>query len=217
VWLPDYLERYAPDPLRYMMSINMPETNDTDFSWSEFLRKNNDELVATYGNLAHRTLTFTQRNFAGTVPEPGILDEPGQALITRAAKTVEEVGEFLARVRFKDGIKTAMALAAETNRYLDHKAPWKAVKTDRASAGATVFVVVNVLAALKTALYPYLPFSSAKLHTMLGFSGTVDEGGWIASPVPAGRKLPPPEPLFLKLDDSIVTEETARLGQPYDL
>jgi methionyl-tRNA synthetase len=217
VWLPDYLERYAPDPLRYMMSINMPETNDTDFSWSEFLRKNNDELVATYGNLAHRTLTFTQRNFAGTVPEPGILDELGQALITRATRTVEEVGEFLARARFKDGIKTAMALAAETNRYLDHKAPWKAVKTDRASAGATVFVVVNVLAALKTALYPFLPFSSAKLHTMLGFPGMVDEGVWTASSVPAGRQLPPPEPLFLKLDDSIVAEETARLGQPYNL
>ena len=76
VWVPDYLSRYAPDPLRYLLSINMPETTDTDFSWREFYRRNNDELVATYGNLAHRVLTFTYKNYDGAIPVPGAMDSP---------------------------------------------------------------------------------------------------------------------------------------------
>ncbi len=217
IWLPDYLERYAPDPLRYMLSVNMPETSDTDFSWSEFLRRNNDELVATYGNLAHRTLTFTQRNFGAAVPDGGTPDEQSQALLARAQTAMDEVDRSLGQVRFKEAIKTAMALAQEANRYLDYRAPWKAVKQDRQNAASTVFIVFNILSALKTMLYPFLPFSSTRLHAMLGFGGQVESGGWRAVPVRAGQALPPPEPLFVKLDNSIVDQETQRLGQPYNL
>jgi methionyl-tRNA synthetase len=216
VWLPDYLERYAPDPLRYMLSVNMPETSDTDFSWSEFLRRNNDELVATYGNLVHRTLTFTQRHFGPAVPDGGTSDEQSQALLGKSRAALEEVDRLLGQVRFKEAIKTAMALAAEANRYLDYRAPWKAIKTDRQNAGATVFTVLTVLSALRVMLYPFLPFSSAKLHTMLGFEGTIESSGWKAGIISAGQKLPLPEPLFTKLDDSVVEQETARLGQSYD-
>lgn len=217
IWLPDYLERYAPDPLRYVLSVNMPETSDTDFSWSEFLRRNNDELVATYGNLAHRTLTFTQRNFGAAVPDGGTPDEQSQALLAKAQTVMGEVDRLLGQVRFKEAIKAAMVLAQEANRYLDYRAPWKTIKQDRQNAAATVFTVLNTLSALKTMLYPFLPFSSSRLHAMLGFSGQVESGGWQVEIVRAGQALPPPEPLFLKLDDLIVAQETRRLGQPYNV
>jgi methionyl-tRNA synthetase len=212
VWLPDYLAKYDPDPLRYLLSINMPETGDTDFSWREFLRRNNDELVATYGNLAHRVLTFSHRNFDGAIPTPAELDGQSQELIAKAKTTLEDVDKLLYQCHFKEGIKAAMALAQEANRYLDDKAPWKAIKQDSQASATAVYVAMSVLAALKTVLYPFLPFSSEKLHKFLGFDGSIETTGWqVQSPVP-GQKLPVPEPLFHKLDDSIVAEETGRLG-----
>jgi methionyl-tRNA synthetase len=212
VWLPDYLKKYDPDPLRYLMSINMPETGDTDFSWREFLRRNNDELVATYGNLVHRVLTFAYRNFDGAVPTPGELDSQSQELLAKAQATLDDVDRLLYQCHFKEGIKAAMLLAQEVNRYLDDKAPWKAIKQNSQAAATAIYVALSVLSALKTILYPFLPFSSEKLHKFLGFDGSIETIGWrLQSPV-SGQKLPPPEPLFHKLDDSIVTEETERLG-----
>jgi len=212
VWVPDYLERYDPDPLRYLLSINMPETGDTDFSWREFLRRNNDELVATYGNLAHRVLTFAYRNFDGVVPAPGKIDSQGQKLMAKAQETLNDVDRLINSCHFKEGIKAAMALAQETNRYLDDKAPWKAIKEDKQASATSTFVALSVLAALKTVLYPFLPFSSEKLHRFLGFDGSIEANGWQVQSIAAGQKLKMPEPLFRKLDDSIIDEETRRLG-----
>ena len=212
VWVPDYLQRYDPDPLRYLLSVNMPETSDTDFSWREFLRRNNDELVATYGNLAHRVLTFIQRNFNGTVPAPGELDSQSQELIATARKTLYEVDRLLYACHFKEGIKTAMSLAQEANRYLDDKSPWKTVKESHQDSAMAVYTALAVLSALKTALYPFLPFSSAKLHRYLGLEGNIEESTWELQMPEPGARLPAPEPLFRKLDERIVDEESKRLG-----
>jgi methionyl-tRNA synthetase len=211
VWLPDYLSRYAPDPLRYLLSINMPENGDTDFSWREFFRRNNDELVATYGNLANRVLTFVSRNFDGCVPQPGELDNQSRALLKKAEETLNSVGDLISQCHFKQGIMAAMALAQEANRYLDDKSPWKIIKEDREGAATSLYVALGVISALKTALYPFLPFSSQKLHQMLGFDG--DEDGWKLRLPKAGQKLGKIEPLFTKLDEKLVDEETARLGK----
>jgi methionyl-tRNA synthetase len=212
VWLPDYLERYDPDPLRYALAANMPETGDSNFSWHEFLRRNNDELVATYGNLVHRILTFTYRNFDGMVPSPGEFDEQSQALLHEAETTLTSVDKSLYCCNFRRAIREIMSLAQEANRYLDNQAPWKAIKVDRAASARTAYTTLSVVAALKTIFYPFLPFSSEKLHTLLGFGGSVSEGGWrLQLPIP-GQKLPQPEPLFTKLDDSIVAQESSRLG-----
>ena len=212
VWLPDYLSRYDPDPLRYMLSINMCETSDTDFSWREFVRRNNDELVATYGNLVNRVLTFTYRNFDGKVPDHGKYDESSRQLLKDAENTLKTVDECLYRCSFKDAIKNAMALAHAANRYLDVKAPWKAIKEDRPAAASSLYVALTVIAQLKTMLYPFLPFSSQKVHEYLGFDGKVEEYGWKWQGLPAGQKLREPRALFKKLDDSIVEEETRRIG-----
>ena len=213
VWLPDYLARYAPDPLRYLLSINMPESGDTDFSWREFFRRNNDELVATYGNLVHRVLTFSYRHFDGGVPEPGELDDQSQKLLAKAEETLQNVGELISQCHFKQGVMAAMALAQEANRYLDDKSPWKIIKEDKQSAATALYVALGVIEALKTALCPFLPFSSQKLHKMMGFDGSIESDGWKLRLPKGGQKLGEPEPLFVKLDEELVEEETARLGQ----
>ena len=211
VWLPDYLSRYDPDPLRYLLSVNMPETNDTDFSWREFVRRNNDELVATWGNLVNRVLTFTYRNFDGCVPASGETDESSQALIDRASGTLARTDELLYGCHFKEAIRVAMELAHEANRYLDEKAPWKAIKEDRQNAAKSLYVTLSVITQLKTMLYPFLPFSSQKLHEMLGFDGKVEDCGWKWQQLPSGQKLQSPQPLFTKLDEKVVDEEYSRL------
>ena len=213
VWLPDYLSRYDPDPLRYLLSINMPETSDTDFSWREFIRRNNNELVATYGNLVHRVLTFTYRNFDGCVPEPGELDTSSQDLLNKANDTLNTMDKLLYHCHFREAIRSGMSLAQEANRYLDEKSPWKTIKEDRQVSATALYTAISVLSCLRTVLYPFLPFSSQRLHEFLGLKGSVEDDGWqFRSPIP-GQRLLPPEPLFSKLDEGLADEETSRLGQ----
>jgi len=211
VWLPDYLERYPPDPLRYLLSVNMPETSDADFSWSEYVRRNNDELVATYGNLVHRVLTLAYRSFDGCVPAAGEVDAESKGLLSKSEATLRSVDSLLYGCHFREAMREAMSLAQEANRYLDTKAPWKTIKEDRDSAATAISTVLGVICCIKTVLYPFLPFSSEKLHRLLGYEGSVEEKGWIFSVPPAGQRLASPEPLFAKLDDSVAEEENNRL------
>jgi methionyl-tRNA synthetase len=213
IWVDDLLSRYDPDPLRYVLSVNMPESADTDFSWSEFVRRNNDELVGTYGNLAHRTLSFTARQFEGRVPEPGPLTAADEKILRRAAETFDQVTSELEACHFRAAIGAAMALARDTNRYLEEKSPWHEVKVDAKSAATSLHMALQVIQTLKVALAPFLPFSSQSLHEMLGFSGELAREPWEVPPVPAGQRLGEPKPLFQRLDDSVVEQELGRLEQ----
>ncbi|MFC2001478.1 methionine--tRNA ligase [Chloroflexota bacterium] len=212
VWLPDYLSRYDPDPLRYLLSMKMPETGDTDFSWREFVQRNNDELVATYGNLVNRVLTFVYRNFDGCVPVHGELGDFDKSVMEKGRHHLDAAGELLSKCSFKQAIMRAMLLAQETNRYLDEKSPWKVIKEDRQAAADSLYVALYAISCLKTALYPFLPFSSQKVHEYLGFEGSIEEYGWKQQDLPPGQRLQEPKPLFTKLDESIVDEETRRIG-----
>ncbi len=216
VWVPDYLERYDSDPLRYLLSINMPESGDANFSWSEFVRRNNEELVATYGNLVNRVLSFTYRNFDGKVPGVQSLDEVDQGLLRAARETMDSVDENLYHCRFKAAIGQAFGLAQEANRYLDTKAPWKTIKEDRDQAGASLTVAMQAINCLKTILYPFMPFSSQKVHEFLGFDGPVEEGSWdfeiSVAAIKAGASLREPSPLYTKLDPEIIGDEVQKLG-----
>ena len=215
IWLPDYLERYDPDPLRYTIAANMPETSDSDFSWREYVRCNNDELVATYGNLVHRVLTMIARNFEGKVPRPGPLDDLGAGLLEQARRHFDETGARLEVCRFRSALQAAMTLAREANRYLNDKAPWHAVRRDPGDAATTLWVTLSVINCLKTSLYPFLPFSSDKLHRMLGFRGSVLDDGWVwkTDGLKPAQQLAKPEPLFVKLDEEIVEAEARRMGR----
>ncbi len=219
VWVPDYLDRYDPDPLRYLLSINMPETGDTDFSWTEFVRRNNDELVATYGNLVNRVLRFTYRNFDGQVPLDAAPPQDAEAaLLESARQAMADVDDCLAHTRFRAGISRAFALAQETNRYLDSQAPWQSIKTDRADAGRSLGTAIQVLNCLKVILAPYLPFTSQKLHGFLGFDGDVSAEPWdfetLVSNIRPGARLRNPSALYTKLDTAVAEQEAEQLGVP---
>jgi len=239
VWAPDYLSRYDPDPLRYYLTTHAPESSDADFSWQEYLDSNNNELVGTWGNLAHRVLTFAYKNFGQRVPTPGDLGESDIALIDLAASAYGPVADDLAACRFRSALAQVMAVAREANRYLDASAPWKSLKSDPQRAATTTYVALRVIDSLKLLFAPFLPFSSQQLHETLGYDGNlfgtqevreyqeegrrhkgltysyVEQGDiWKPSNLPAGQALRTPRPLFLKLDDAIVQEELAKLGHP---
>ena len=214
VWLPDYLERFDPDPLRYVLAAGMPETSDSDFSWAEYVRRNNDELVATYGNLVHRVLTMVSRNFDGRAPEPGPLDDADNELLEHSRRSFDATSEALEACHFRAALQSAVGLAQATNRFLEQKAPWRAVKEDPQGAATTLWVSLAVLNCLKTVLYPFLPFTSERLHAMLGFDGDLKATGWSWEPgtIKPGQVLGKPGHLFVKLDESVAEEEAQRLG-----
>ena len=237
IYVNDVLSRYDPDPLRYFLTIGGPETQDTDFTWAEFVRRNNDELVATWGNLVNRTLTNAHRNF-GEVPQPGALQPVDQALIDAVDAGFTSVGALLDGARFKAAISEVMKLAGQVNQYLSEQEPWKVIKVDRERAGTVLYTALRCVDSLKTLITPFLPFTSQKLHELLGYDGYIAGpllfreyteadgnshrvltgdyetwvGEWAPSALPPGQKLQQPVPLFKKLDESVVAEELARLG-----
>jgi methionyl-tRNA synthetase len=225
IWVKDFLDRYEPDALRYYLTAAGPETQDSDFTWEEFVRRTNDELLANWGNLVNRTLVNAQRNF-GAVPEPGSLTEGDQALLDAVEKAFDAVGEHIENARFRAALAEVMATSALANQYLSDQAPWALLKTDRERAATVLFVALRVVDSLKTLVTPFLPFSSQVLHELLGYDGsiagplerrTVEEedgptheiltgdyaswvGSWAPSELPSGQTLREPRPLFRKLD-----------------
>ena len=238
VWMDEALDRYDPDALRYYLTVAMPETRDTDWRWDDFLHRNNDELVAAWGNLVHRALTFAYRRFDGRVPMPGPLEDIDARLLAQIEAGFEPIGQLIAACKFRAALSEVMALVREVNRYLDEKGPWFQVKESREAAGTTIYVGLKAIDSLKILFAPYLPFSSERLHQYLGYEGTLfgrsytstfeeeegrvhqalcyDDSGasgeWKPSELPAGQVLRQPEPLFKKLDESVVEEERARIG-----
>jgi methionyl-tRNA synthetase len=233
IWVKDFLDRYEPDALRYYLTAAGPETQDSDFTWEEFVRRTNDELLANWGNLVNRTLVNAQRNF-GAVPEPGPLTEGDRALLDAAARAFDTVGQHIENARFRAALAEGMATSALANQYLADQAPWSLVKTDRDRAATVLYVALRVVDSLKTLFTPFLPFSSQVLHELLGYEGwiagpldlrTVEEedgstheiltgdyaswvGSWAPSELPPGQTLHEPRPLFRKLDaEEVVAAE----------
>jgi methionyl-tRNA synthetase len=236
IWLPDLLERYDPDALRFYVASVLPETRDSDFSWDDFLSRNNDELVATWGNLANRVTSFAYRHWEGQVPVPNELGPDDRALLAEVEAGFAVVGAEIEAVRLRAGLQEALRLARQVNAYLDH-APWfSVIKQDKAVAATTVYTALQAINQLKLLFAPYLPFSSERLHLALGFDQplfgeqrivTIDEadrshqaltylpeaatGRWAPAELPAGQALAEPAPLYRKLEPEIVEQERARL------
>src|SRR6266702_739630 len=236
IYVRDVLERYDPDPVRYFLTAAGPETQDTDFTWAEFLRRNNDELLANWGNLVNRTLTNAYRNF-GEVPAPGELTPQDEQALESIAAGFSSVGQLIEQARFKAALAEAMRLSSIGNQYVDHEAPWAVIKEDRERAGTILYVALRLVDTLKLIFTPFVPFSTQKLHELLGYEGWLagplefreieEEGGekhtvltgdysdwlqrWEPSELPVGQKLREPEPLFKKLDPGIVEDELSRL------
>jgi methionyl-tRNA synthetase len=242
IYVRDFLSRYDPDALRYYLAVAGPETQDTDFTWAEFLRRNNDELVAGWGNLVNRSISLAAKN-VGAIPAVGTLTEADASLLASAKAAFGSVGDLLARSRQKAAIGAAMRVVAEANKYLSDQAPWKLRDSestaDRERMQTILHVALQVVDDCKTLLTPFLPHSSSRVHELLGGTGGwaplprleeveeetavgspsygvltgdyADGPRWESVPLPAGRPLAPPTPVFRKLDPSIVDEELARL------
>ncbi len=199
VWVSEVLQRYDPDPLRYMLAANMPESRDADFSWDEFKRRNNDELVAAWGNLVHRTLTFAVRNFDGKVPVAN--QEVTELVEARARETFATVRELLAGCHFKNALREVMGLAQFGNKLMDERAPWRQIREDREACAATIVGLLTLINAIKVLTYPFLPFSAEKLHGLLGYQDDLLGHGWVIERLPEGTPLPTPEALFKKIEE----------------
>ncbi len=237
VWAGDFLTRYDPDPLRYYLTVNMPESKDTDWDWDDFYHRNNDELVATWGNLANRVLAFAYKHWEGHVPEPGTLTDLDKDLLAEIDEGIKTVGDEIEAVHLRAALGEAMRLATEVNKYLDQTAPWQAIKTDKETAGRAIYTAIQAINALKVMFAPFLPFTSQQLHEILGYTTplfgnqyveTKDDnlgdhkvlrydasqagGKWETERIPAGASFNQPTPLFKKLDVKIVEEERAKLG-----
>ena len=175
IYVKDFLKRYDPDALRFYLAIAGPETHDTDFTWAEFVRRNNDELVATWGNLVNRVASMAHKHF-GRVPEPGKLEEVDKRLIETVEKGFPKIGGMIEACTFKAAIVEAFHLADEVNRYLNDQAPWQLVKNDMQRAGTVLYTALRAIDNLKVLLCPFLPFSSQRLHRLLGYSGVLSGG-----------------------------------------
>jgi methionyl-tRNA synthetase len=236
IYVRDFLARYDVDALRYYVAIAGPENQDTDFTWSEFVRRNNDELVATWGNLVNRAVSFAARNI-GSIPGPGTLTDADAALLETSRQAFATVGEHLSHSRFKFAITEAMRTVAEANKYFSEQAPWKLRQSDPERMRTVLHVTLQAVDDAKTLLTPFLPRSSQAVYEMLGGTGewsgmprveVADEEGapsypvitgtydtsprWDSRPITPGTPLSVPVPLFAKLDTSVVDEEIARLA-----
>jgi methionyl-tRNA synthetase len=233
----DFLDRYDADSLRYYLTAAGPETQDTDFTWAEFVRRNNDELVATWGNLVNRTLQSAFRHF-GSVPEPSGPHEADRAVLAEVEAGFEAVGDEIERARFRNALSEAMALAGRVNRYVSAEAPWAVLESDRARAGTILYTALRCVDDLKLLLTPFLPHTCQRLHEFLGHEGwiagplelrdVVQEDGsahtvltgayatwvgrWEPSRLRPGQELREPSPLFAKLDPvAVVASELERM------
>jgi len=239
IWLPDILERYQPDAVRYYVARTFPESSDSDFSWQGFYERVNNELLAAWGNLVNRVLGFAYKRFDAQVPEYDELPDVDKAIIEKVRGGFETVGSQLDQVKLRNALTEALTLSQEVNAWLNDREPWKAYKVDEVDAARSVFTALQCINDLKTLFAPFVPFSSQKVHEYLGFDGqlfgdlTIEEyeeatrshkalfydgskaiGKWEPQDIQQGQALRQPSPLFVKLEPEMVETEQGFLGNP---
>ena len=213
VWLDEYL-RDLPgkqDVLRYVLTANAPETKDNNFTWKDFQARNNNELVAVYGNFVNRALQLTKKYYDGVVPAAGELTDYDRQTIAEFKDVKAEVERLIENFRFRDAQKEAMNLARIGNKYLADSEPWKVIKTDPERVKTVLNLSLQLVANLAIAFEPFLPFSSQKLRMMLN----MDEVEWdrlgATDLLPEGHVLGAPALLFEKIEDSVVEAQVQKL------
>ena len=239
IYVRDVLERYGPDAIRYYLCVNGPESSDTDFTWEQFVVRNNTELVAGWGNLVNRTMSLVHKNI-GTIPEAGTLTPEDESVLAASRDAFAAVGALLDRNQLRAAVNEAMRVVGEANKYLSDQAPWK-LKDEPDRRATVLHVALQLIDDAKTLLTPFLPHSAQKVFAMLGGQGDwsgfpelreVDDldGGpsypvlmgdyagaqavWASRPITPGVVIGEPVPLFTKLEPSVVDEELARLENP---
>ncbi len=213
VWLHEYLQDFPgkQDVLRYVLTANAPETKDNDFTWKDFQARNNNELVAVFGNFVNRAMVLTQKYFEGKVPVCGSLTGYDQDTLQEFADVKVRVESLLDQFKFRDAQKEAMNLARIGNKYLADMEPWKLAKTDLPRVATILNIALQLVANLSIAFEPFLPFSTAKLRRMLGVDGFDWEQLGRTDLLPAGHPLGKAELLFEKIDDEAIQTQIDKL------
>ncbi|MDQ1643812.1 MAG: methionyl-tRNA synthetase [Actinomycetota bacterium] len=238
IYVRDFLDRYDADALRYFIAVSGPESQDTDFTWAEFLRRTNDELVAGWGNLVNRTVSMAAKN-VGSIPAAGALTDADRALLDGVRAAFPAIGALLEKSRQKAAVTETMRVVAEVNKYISDQEPWKLRTEDPDRMATVLHVALQAVRDCNTLLTPFLPHAAQAVHEQLGGEGTwsglpevrqVSEEGnsdypvitgdyaaaqarWESIPIVPGTPLSAPTPVFRKLDPSIVEEELGRLEQ----
>ncbi|MBQ7635062.1 MAG: methionine--tRNA ligase [Bacteroidaceae bacterium] len=213
VWLDEYLKELPgkQDVLRYVLTANAPETKDNNFTWRDFQARNNNELVAVYGNFVNRALVLTHKYYDGRVPALGELTEADKQVISEFQGVKAEVERLIEGFRFRDALKEAMNLARIGNKYLADSEPWKVVKTDPERVKTILNLSLQLVANLSIAFEPFLPFSSKKLRDMLGMEKAEWHRLGTTDLLAAGTQLGTPELLFEKIEDCVVEAQVQKL------
>ena len=213
VWLHEYLTDLPgkQDVLRYVLTANAPETKDNNFTWKDFQARNNNELVAVYGNFVNRALVLTQKYYNGEVPACGELTETDRAAIAEFTDVKAQVERLLDEFRFRDAQKEAMNLARIGNKYLADCEPWKVIKSDPERVKTILHIALQLVANLSIAFDPFLPFSSKRLRDMLNLESPEWSRLGSTDLLPAGHRINEPALLFEKIEDDVIDAQVQKL------
>ena len=213
VWLHEYLVDFKDqqDVLRYCLTANAPETKDNDFSWKDFQARNNSELLAIYGNFVNRVLVLTTKYYDGIVPEPGDLQDIDQTVLSEIENAKKLVEDNIENFRFRDALKEAMNLARAGNKYLTETEPWKTVKENPERVKTILYCCLQITANLSIICEPFLPFSSHKIKSIIGFEAKTWSEAGNKSIVKPGHKINEPELLFRRIEDSEIQAQIEKL------
>ena len=213
VWLHEYLDDFKgkEDVLRYVLTANAPETKDSDFTWADFQARNNNELLAIYGNFVNRSLVLTHKYFEGVVPPVLEVTDYDNEIIREMGEVRGKVEHALENYRFREALQEAMNLARIGNKYLTEAEPWKLFKTEPSRVATILNISLQITAGLTIILEPFLPFSSEKLRKMLNTERLCWEKAGLTDLLPIGHKINEPELLFEKIEDSVIEAQINRL------
>ena len=224
IWVKDFLDKFDSDLLRYYMVINAPLNKDTDFSWTDFQRRINNELTDNLGNFIHRTFTFTKKFFDAKIPEPGDYSAEDKEFETKIKELPDTVANYIETFQFREGLQEIMTVTKYANKYFNDKKPWKAVKEDEASARTCLYLSNQLVHALSVLLTPYLPESVQKIRKVFGMPTEKVDGftdyddrtpavNWNESKkfLEPSYEINKAKPLFNKIEDEIIEEEKEKL------
>ena len=218
VWLPEYLIEFPgqQDVLRYTLTASAPEAKDNDFTWKDFQARNNNELVAIFGNFINRVVVLTNKYYNGTVPTPNEFSKVDLETLREVKAFPNIISSSIERYRFREAQQELMNLARLGNKYLADEEPWKVIKVDEARVQSIMYVALQISSALATLCEPFLPFTSAKLRQMLNIASGTLEMSWsdIVSKeilIPAGHQIGEAELLFSKIEDDAIQKQIDKL------
>ncbi len=216
IWAREYLEKFPPDPMRYVIASTMPENKDSDFSWKDFQTRVNTELADILGNFINRTLTFVRKNYDNRVPPRHGLTADDERILKLIKIWPEKVGRALEEYSIRQATRTFMDLAREANKYFNDSEPWRTLKENRERCDTALNISLQLCKALSVIMAPFLPFSAQKVWKMMNLQGEVEQQNWDTAgseELVPGHQLGKPEILFQKIEDEVIEREIQKLDK----